>query len=444
MKRAARDNRDLPHPKPVEKIELSDKSTRLRLVLVIILILVAVAAFVRGVVSMLGAEDGWTTIKAESSADLNCASEFVFQYRLGEGKLSATAENKAVTTLYTEAMVKAYRLFSNDAGENAADGGNAVDGGDAADGSNAVDSDNAVWEHNVRYINAHPNEEILVDEALYRAFALCEEYGNRNLYLAPVYEQYDSLFYCAEDWETESFDPLQNEELAADFKELAAYARDEEKVRVELLGSNAVRLYVSEDYLQYADREAVTSFIDFYWMKNAFIVDYVTELMTESGFTRGCLSSYDGFHRNLDESETEYSLGIYDRVGNTVYQAAVMRYSGQRSIVCLRDFGMNSLDFQHYYELGNGQIRTAYLDVSDGLCREAVASLVCYADRQGCAELLMQMIPVYIADTLCEEKLPECSVYCADDVVCHSDPQLLLTDLYADEMVQYKSSCVLK
>lgn len=444
MKRTVRDNRDLPHPKPVEKIALSDKGTRLRLVLVIVLVLVAVAAFVYGVVSMLGAEDGWTTIEAESSADINCGSEFVFQYRLGAGGLSATAEKKAVTALYTEAVVKAYRLFNNDAEGSAADGGSGADDVDAAGGGNAVNGDSEILEHNVRYLNSHPNEEIQVDGVLYRAFALCEEYGNRNLYLAPVYEQYDSLFYCAEDWETESFDPLQNAELAADFKELAAYARDAEKVRVELLGNNTVRLYVSEDYLQYARQEFITGFIDFYWMKNAFIADYVAELMIENGFTNGCLSSYDGFRRNLDDSETEYSLGMYDRVGNTVYPAAVMRYSGRRSVVCLRDFGMNSLDFQHYYELENGQIRTAYLDVADGLCRAAAASLLCYSDSQGCAELLLQMIPVYIADTFRVEKLPEYSVYCADEVIYHDDPQLVLTDLYADEMVQYKSSCVLK
>lgn len=432
MKRTARDNRELPHPKPVERIELSDKGARVRLVLVIILILVAVAAFVYGVVSMLGTEEGWTTIEADSRAELNCSQEFVLQYQLGAGELSAAAENKAVTALYTESMVTAYRLFNNDAGGSDA----------AADGK--ADDDSGAQEHNVRYINCHPNEEIQVDEALYRAFALCEEYRIRNLYLAPVYEQYGSLFYCAEDWETESFDPLQNEELAADFEELAAYARDEEKVRIQLLGNNTVRLYVSGDYLQYARQEAVTSFIDFYWMRNAFIIDYVAELMTESGFTHGCLSSYDGFHRNLDERKTEYSLSLYDRVEGTVYPAAVMRYSGRRSIVSLRDFGMNSLDFQHYYELENGQIRTAYLDVSDGLCREATDSLVCYTAEQGCAELLLQMIPVYIADTFQPKKLPEYSVYYADGMIYYNDPQLVLTDLYEDEMVQYKSSCVLK
>lgn len=416
MGRTARDNRDMPHPKPVEKIQLSDQKTKLRLALVILLVLVAAGAFVYGVMSGLGKDSGWTTIEVNSSAGLNCGNEFVFQYYLGASGLSATAESKQISALYTDAMVKAYQLFTND-GES----GNL---------------------HNVYYINRHPNEEIEVDALLYRAFETCEAYGNRNLYLAPVYEQYDSLFYCNEDWETESFDPLQNEELAVSFAELSAFARDAGQVEVQLLGDNRIRLYVSEDFLKYAEETYISSFIDFYWMKNAFIADFIADVMLENGYTRGSISSYDGFIRNLDDSGTGYSFNLYDRVGQNVYPAAVMQYTGSVSIVYLRDYRMNSLDFQHYYEFADGRIRTAYLDVADGLSKAAVPNLVSYSESEGCANLLMQMIPAYITDSFNRENLPAYSVFCEDGVVYHNDPDLKLTDLYEDDRISYKSSCL--
>lgn len=416
MGRTARDNRDRPHPKPVEKIQLSDRKTKLRLVLVILLILAAAGAFVYGVMSGLGKEPGWTTIEVNSSAGLNYGDEFVFQYYLGAGDLSATAENKRISALYTDAMVKAYQLFTND-GES----GNL---------------------HNVYYINRHPNEEIEVDALLYHAFETCEAYGNRNLYLAPVYEQYDSLFYCNEDWETASFDPLQNEELAVSFEELSAFARDAGQIEVQLLGDNRIRLYVSADFLKYAEETYISSFIDFYWMKNAFIADFIADVMLENGYTRGSISSYDGFIRNLDDSGTGYSFNLYDRVGQNVYPAAVMQYNGSVSIVYLRDYRMNSLDFQHYYEFADGRIRTAYLDVADGLSKAAVPNLVSYSESESCANLLMQMIPAYITDSFNRENLPAYSVFCEDGVVYHNDPDLKLTDLYEDDRISYKSSCL--
>ena len=48
---------------------------------------------------------------------------------------------------------------------------------------------------NLYYINQHPNEEIEVEEVLYQAFSLLEKYGNRAIYLAPVYIQYKNLFW---------------------------------------------------------------------------------------------------------------------------------------------------------------------------------------------------------------------------------------------------------
>ena len=93
---------------------------------------------------------------------------------------------------------------------------------------------------------------MVVDDALYHAFELIAETGNRAIYLAPVYTEYDNLFFCNDDSETVNYDAYQNGEVAAYFSEVAAYSNDPSDVNVELLGGNQVKLSVSDDYLAFA------------------------------------------------------------------------------------------------------------------------------------------------------------------------------------------------
>ena len=54
----------------------------------------------------------------------------------------------------------------------------------------------------------------------------------------------------------------------------------------------------------------------------------------------------------------------------------------------------------NYYEFKSGDIRTRYADTADGLCKSAVNNMAAYADDISCAELILKVSPVYIADTM--------------------------------------------
>lgn len=417
MNRTARDRSDR-HPKPVKRIELFEKYPKARLVLTIVLIVVGVCALGYSFISYRTVDAGWTTIEAGAS-EANCSNELIFQYYLGAGELTATAEKKAVSALYTELTKTAYQLFHTTQG--------------------------FAGVHNLYYINQHPNEEIEVDEMLYEAFSTIERYGNRAVYLAPVYVQYDNLFGCNDDVETVDFDPYQNEEIARYFAEVISFAGDKEAIDVQLLGNRRIRLFVSDAYMRYAAENGFAEFIDFYWMKNAFIVDYIADTMKAEGFVMGSVSSYDGFVRNLDDaSELEYAFNLFDRVGGAVYQAGVMRYRQAMGIVYLRNYPANdSLDWQHYYEFRDGEIRTAYVDASDGYCKSAVNNLVSYSRESGCAEILFQVMPVYIRERFEADQLAELaregiySIYCEDNQILYNESSLVLTDLYDGDGVRY-------
>lgn len=407
----------MPHLPPVERIELSWKNYKVRLIAAAVFLVAGVWLLARSVVGLFGTDPGWQTIETSSGAEDNCASDFTFLYELGAGELSAATEKRALTEAYTEAAVTAYRLFSA--------------------------SENFAGVTNVCDLNRHPNEVLTVDEALYEAFALLERYGDRSVYLGPVYEIYDGLFSCEEDWQTIDFDPYVNPDIAAFYAEAAAYVRDPESVNVELLGDGQVRLHVSEEYLSFAKNSDTTRFLDFYWLTNAFIADYLAQTLSGQGYTHGTLTSYDGFIRNLDSREMTYALDLYDREGQVVYPAAVMRYQGPESIVYLRGYPAVGQDAWRFYRTDSGEIRTAYVDTADGLCKSAADDLICYSGAAGCGETLLRMIPIYVADALQIEKLSELAadgvyaVWPEERALYHTDPDLVLTDLYSGETAIY-------
>lgn len=424
MNRTIRDRNDR-HPKPVKQILLLEKYPKIRLAITILLIGISISAFGYALTEYLTEDAGWTTIEASSSQP-SCAEELIFQYQLGAGELSPTAEKKAITALYIETTTKAYQLFHT--------------------------SMSFEEVHNLYYINQHPNQEIVVDPMLYEAFSLINQYKNRAIYLAPVYVQYDNLFGCNDDLETIDFDPRQNQEIATYFLEILSFANNSNAIELELLEENKIKLFVSEAYLKYASENGFSDFIDFYWMKNAFIVDSIANIMQTNGFLKGSISSYDGFTRNLDTSrDTEYAFNIFnlDKEDNTVYLAGVMKYDYAIGIVFLRSYPLNVLDWQHYYEFRDGTIQTAYIDMADGYSKSSVDNLVSYAKDGSCAEILLQVIPVFITDDFHVDRLTTLtqsgiySIYCEDRTIFYNDIDLHL-DLSNKDKVQYAEKYVEK
>lgn len=412
----------MPHLKPVEKIELSEKHIGWRIAFFILFLVIAASAFASCVGTFFSVEPGWHEIEADSAGETNCGSEFVFMYYLGGSGVDATAENKALKIVYTDVCEMAHKLFHN--------------------------KETFEGVTNVYYINRHPNEVIEVDAGLYKAFEVIKQYENRNIYMAPVYSQYDEIFYCEDDSQLVNFDPRLNEEVADDYAKIAAFANDSAMVDVQLLGDNKIRLYVSEEYLAYAKENYIVDFMDFFWMKNAFVTDYLAEEMIARGYTLGTISSYDGFTRILDSTENSYSFNLYDRVDLTIYQAAVMQSQGPQSMVCFRDYMMSDLDAQHYYALSNGEVRTSYVDVADGFSKEATDSFYVYGKDRSCAEILMQTIPVYVAEELSEEAVAVLaahgiySIYCEDGLIKYNDSSVTFSDLLNEESVKYTTELI--
>ena len=380
--------------------------------------MIGAAALAYGFQGLFSPGEDWTSISADSSLGINCSGDFTLLYRLGASGNSASAENRELTAVYTEAAVKAYQLFHTE--EHFEDVTNVFD------------------------INESPNSVLTVDPVLYDAFSTLERLDSRALYLGPIYDSYENLFFCQDDSQTVYFDPYQDTSIRAEFEEIAAYAASSADVELELLGKNQVCLRVSEDYLAYARQNDISHFIDFFWMKNAFIADYIADRLIEQGYTYGSISSFDGFSRNLDsKSDTVYGFTLFDRIDSVIFSAAEMRYQNARSIVCLRDYPMSSEDSVYWYAFQNKDVRVPYIDPTDGLPKAALENLVAYSETASCAEIALKLLPIYAADQFDPAPLKQLAaegihtVWFRETTLLHSESSLLLADLYADENVRF-------
>lgn len=415
MSRLSRKEEHPPVP-PVKTIEVSDSNRKWKIVAIVLLLALGVTLIATAIAGFLTTEPGWETIQAGDVQD-SCAGDFVFLYLLGDGEKAPNLEQREIAARYTQLTKDAYQIFHEE----------------------------QLFEgvHNVAYLNAHPNEEVEIPKVLYDAFATLEQHQNRQLYLAPLYQEYIGLFLSDEDWNAELYDPTKNAEQQQYFDEVLSFTGDENAVALELLGNNRVKLRISDAYVAYAATHEITQFINFYWMKNAFIADYLAQGMISAGYTKGTISSFDGFSRNLDTTEQSYQFNLFDRVGEISFRAGTLGYSGVKSFVSLRNYPMSELAVQLYYQWADGSFTSCHIDPADGKSKSAINDLTGYSRTLSCAEVLLRLCPVYMTENLDTEALAALpgqgveTVYCKDSVIYTSDAKVTVTELYEKDSVKY-------
>ena len=399
-----------PYVPPVKHIELDEKKIKPRLILTIVFFIIAIIAITYGVVSMNSTDDGWRNVEVSSKLDGSCLPEIAFRYNLGASGIAAGVEYRELSKVYTEAADNATKFFNN---------------------RYYVDTSN------LRTLNDSPNSDVAVAQELYDALKLLSDSGRREMFYAPYYDEYTSLFLCVDENEAYNFDPKRNPEVEQYINSLSAYVGDENHVSLTFGENNTLRLNVSDEYLAFAEEYGITSYVDLYWMKNAFVVDYIAEKLTENGFYFGSLSTFDGYVRNLDKgSGYIYGFNLYDKVGDTVNPAAIMKYSGQISVVNYRSYPMTDLDAPYYSEDADGNTLSKYIG-GNGYPVSATGSLVMFSREKSCAEILVSTMEYYLADTLDTaevENIPEIScVYCEDSkVVTNSTDEKISFDSFYD------------
>ncbi|MBQ3866752.1 MAG: hypothetical protein II776_07600, partial [Clostridia bacterium] len=258
----------MKEPEKNNKDSASGKNVWIRAAVTVVLIVVAAAAFTYGFTSLFSAETGYRTVES-TSGKADCSSDFIFTYHLGVSGKSPTAEWKAITSLYSERSVFYYRLFH--ATETFED------------------------TPNLALINRSPNTAVTVPDPLYRALEKAAADPGRNLFLGPLFAYYDVLFSASGDEDAALWDPAKNDDLAETFRRTLTFIGDGEQIALKFSGNGKVTLTVSPACLRFAGEVGIDAFLDFGWLKNAYIADLMTEDFIKADFLCGVLSSRDGF-----------------------------------------------------------------------------------------------------------------------------------------------------
>ena len=354
-------------PKPVQKVQLSEKNVGRRIVLVVLFLAIGSGFLVYGFMNFLRGDSGWREISVKAGSELNCSEDFTLKYNVGAGGVSAGGEAKALSLIYTDAAVKGYRLFNIDESFD--------------DVTNLYD------------INQHPNEVMTVDPVLYDALKKVSDANCREIYLGPLYASLENL--C-----------MSNDDAAEEAAAVAAFAQNPDDISMEFPGENQVCLHVSDAYQAYAAEMGYTAYLDFFWMKNAFLIDYLADTIRGEGYQLGIISSKDGFVRCLDETgEKEYQYPLYHLSGNEIQSHGTMTYEGPKSIVFFHAYQAGSPDTYRYYQYQDGTMRTPYLSASDGKDHTAASELLVYSGEYGCADTLLAALSDYQAESLSGESL---------------------------------------
>ena len=383
----------------IRKIEVDEKHFKLRVVLLVICLTVAFVGIGFGIHYLVNRQNGWQRVEIAAS-QTNCAADFTLDYCFGRDGQSANQEYRALSSLYAQASEEGYRSFYEEP----------------------------------EALNAAPNQPVVVSDALYRALKQVRESESRHLYLASVNVEYDRVFLCETEGEALRYDPRREEESALWVYALATFANDPLHIQLVLQENNTVILRVSQEYLEFAKEYEIDTFIDFGWMRNAFIADHIADRLSEAGFTRGYVASYDGFTRNLDSGS--YDQNIFCRTKDGVDKPAVITYSGPMALLSLRDYPMGDGDRWRFFAFSDGNVLTNQIDPADGFCKSAIHDLTVYSSGVGCAQLVLAVANIYVADALDRGALEDLaaagiySVYCVEQKVCCTQPdlQIRLTD----------------
>lgn len=408
MNRYAKDRSRGPQVPPVRHIELEGGSIRRRIIALVLFIAIAAGALTYGISSLVRAESGWQKITADSAGELNLSTDFTLLYEIGT---PAREERLAVSSLYSQACVKAWQLFNCD---------------EQTEGTTGLID-----------IAISPNTELYIDPALYSALQTLRSSGSRYPYYAPLFGTVENLCTAPDDNSAAECDPDRDNDTSEFFSEVLRFAGDTQSIELRLLGENCVCLFVSEEYLAYAAEQGITRFFDLFALRNAFAADYIADCLEAAGYTKGILQSNDGYVRILNSGSV--SLPVYDMVGNTVYTAGTADISGMRSAVTLKCFTLSENEACRYYRYSDGTLRTPWL-TTHGYTQGGVPALIALSGRSGCAELALTALKAFMGSDTELEALAGAgirTIYCRDYCVYSDVPGIVMKDLYDRDGIGY-------
>ena len=234
---------------------------------------------------------------------------------------------------------------------------------------------------NVAYINNHINESIKVNDALYNAFKMINDNKSREIFFGPIFEYNDKIFSLDNDDEVKKIDYNYNSEMYNYLTSVYKFKNDSNAINIELLDDYVIKLNVHENYVNYLKENNSKRYIDFGYLKNAFIVDSVANHLSERGFREGYLMSSDGYLRVFNNKiSRDYDIYDYDKENINIANITVVG----KSVVNVNKYRNKR------YIYSDGRVINNYINPKALGSDLTMNTIVCYSGL-GCSEMLLKM-----------------------------------------------------
>jgi hypothetical protein len=216
------------------------------------------------------------------------------------------------------------------------------------------------------------------------------------------------------------------------------FSRDRDAVNIEFLEDGKIRLNVSEEYMAFAAEYGFTNYIDLGIFTNAFIVDAVSQALTEEGLTYGSISSYDGFSRNLDTRDIDYSFSFYSKYEDTVYPVCDVVYSGNIASYAPKTYPTGEVDALDFYLYSDGGSAHRFIDPISGEYKSTISDLLLASDEADCSSLALKAYRAIVGDSFGLEDVAGVSAVWLDGkTVRHYGNMIEVTSPYKDEKIEF-------
>lgn len=231
----------------------------------------------------------------------------------------------------------------------------------------------------MNYINAHPNEDIVIDELLYNS--LLDAYNKSNEHysifgglLITYYESTWTYFKV-------NTDSLTSETIRTDLEKIKdIYSDVNSNFSLTFKENNVINFSysnkVSEFLNSIEDQNKLVRVLDFNILFNSYFLDYMTSQMKENNYLKGYFYTPNGemsFLGNL--FTTSNDISIFDIRNNEPTLIGLIKNYGSCNVSSYRTFSLNDTDktyFNTFNYNNKTYTRNLLLSIKECSCNEEI------------------------------------------------------------------------
>ena len=125
----------------------------------------------------------------------------------------------------------------------------------------------------------------------------------------------------------------------------------------------------------------------------------IADALISEGMTLGAVSSYDGYARNLDVRDMDYSFSFYAKSGDAVYPVCDVGYSGGVATYTARTYPTGKLDALDFYLYSDGVSAHRFIDSATGEYKSTLPELLVASVDKKCSDLAFEAYRLLVSDS---------------------------------------------